>query len=219
MGIFFTLWGSGGNPFVKWLYQTVPLLIQWNFVGRVLGVAALCLAILTASRVDGFYKALVRDHALITLVPRFSGFMTALSSWLIVGVIATSGAASLQMVEQWPQIIVMSDPQSVYTDYDRCLTWLRQQQPSGVLTVMSIPHAAIYAYIKNHIIIPSVDQDYHIVPDLSAGIYHVDLHRPEQSEYWIDLGNPNGDYIRSLGFSPLADSPMIDGRTVPLAQS
>jgi hypothetical protein len=51
------LWGAGGNPIFVWLYEHVPLLGQWRFVGRALALASFWLAVLMALRVDGLWRA------------------------------------------------------------------------------------------------------------------------------------------------------------------
>ncbi|MBC7814033.1 MAG: hypothetical protein H7175_22965, partial [Burkholderiales bacterium] len=53
---FCTLWGAGR---LGLLYEIIPPLRQWRFVGRALAVAAFWIAVLIAMRADGLWRALL----------------------------------------------------------------------------------------------------------------------------------------------------------------
>jgi hypothetical protein len=61
MLLFTFSWGAGGSLAFVWLYDHVPLMGQWRFVGRALAVASFWLAVLAAMRVDGLWRAVWGD--------------------------------------------------------------------------------------------------------------------------------------------------------------
>ncbi|NWF69040.1 MAG: hypothetical protein HXY40_08135 [Chloroflexi bacterium] len=86
-----TAWGAGATPLFVWLYNTLPGLGQWRFVGRAFAVASFWIAVLLAWRCDSLLRALVphrpqfrREHPLPAPETRreaATGFRTRLEGW------------------------------------------------------------------------------------------------------------------------------------------
>lgn len=51
------IWGAGQTDFLKWLYDTVPLLSEFRYLGRALAVAGLWWIVLGAIAIDILWKA------------------------------------------------------------------------------------------------------------------------------------------------------------------
>src|SRR5207244_225323 len=100
--IFFTLWGAGVNPIVEWLYRNFPLIGQWRFVSRMLGVASFWIAVLVAMRVDGLWRTLHIQGAF----PKVRGLLNLISSRtisiaLMIALIVACLLAAVQVNAAW----------------------------------------------------------------------------------------------------------------------
>lgn len=146
LAIMATLWGAGGHPIFISLYNHVPLLGQWRFVGRALAVGSFWIAVLIALRFDGLFRAVTEEN-----LPRW--LKIALASILLF----LGGYAAYQLNAQWSNFNTNSETN---TRDAACLGWLRQQRPHDQLTVYRWGYNTVTPFIDNEIRLPKVEADY-----------------------------------------------------------
>ena len=194
-----TLWGAGGNPLFVWLYDHVPLLGQWRFVGRALGMASFWIAVLLALRVDGLWRALWASGWRTRLAPLVKrGLVYTLAATLIAG----SAVAAQQVLAEW-HTFAGTIGVNVYDTI--CLDWLRAQHPDENLAVYRPRYEAVTPFLTNHIRLTSVEADFTPLP-LPATLGHIDLTQspPEYGLGWDDFGRR---YLSEHGYVPIPESP------------
>lgn len=199
--IFFTLWGAGQNPIVAWLYENVPLIGQWRFVGRMLGIVTFWIAVLVAMRVDGLWQAVVIQSSWksIPLLIRIPGVRLAFSL-LIIGI---SLSAASQVVSQWKEY-AGPFPVGVYSE-DECVEWVRAQYPDRYLSIWTLNYENITVYLENDARHANIAADFFVIPNPPT-LYKGDLTRllPEFLMPWSDDDRSFG---REQGFTPIRNSP------------
>ncbi len=195
-----TLWGAGGNPAIIWLYQHVPLLGQWRFVGRALAVASFWIGVLLAMRADALLRALiapVRPVAALGWLGR-----RALSYGLALGLVFASGAAARQVNAQWRDFAGTIGV-NVYDDI--CLSWLRARFPAQELTVYRPGYDAVIPFLTHKIRLFNVEADYFPRPRLwTVGNFDLTQSPPAYGLVWDDPGRL---VMRQAGYVPIPDSP------------
>lgn len=156
-----TAWGAGGQTFFLWLYKNVPVMGQWRFVGRALGVGSFWLAILVALRVDSLWAHIT------TTDWRGLGMHKRLVKWLpraaAVGLLITSAVAAQQVVGQW-QNLISSTLNIPSPEADRCLAWLRKMQGDRPLSVWQNYYFNIIPLQKYDVRTWQIQADYSILP-------------------------------------------------------
>ncbi|MFN8372562.1 MAG: hypothetical protein U0694_06760 [Anaerolineae bacterium] len=95
--VFFAAWGAGNTPFFIWLYNTIPGLAQWRFVGRAFAMSSFWIGVLVAWRFDALLRAVIYDVNLMGaryVLPLFSRIPVLLRDLLamIVGGVLGGGA-------------------------------------------------------------------------------------------------------------------------------
>jgi hypothetical protein len=203
MLIIATIWGSGGNPIFVFLYQNLPLLGQWRFVGRALAVSTFCIAILLAMRVDGLWRALVQEGGLVRrLLKRLPGLQSIARLGLAAAILAVSWAAVAAVNQNWNAIKGQSYLDSAN---DTCVAWLRRQNPDRPLSVYGPGYFAIATYLRNDVRLFNIAADFGMIPDPPT-IYNGNLLRalPEFGLAWEDGVRA---YFRENDFDNLQDSP------------
>ncbi len=157
-----TLWGAGGKQPILWLYQNIPALAQWRFVGRALAVGSFWLAVLVTMRVDDLWRHVgAADWSvLLQLRPRLAKLTPIILSGVVL---AASAYAAADVNDQWykiDHIVKESDPVA-----DRCITWLRTQHPGEPLAVWQQQYADITTYLNNRVRTWSVGADFDMLPE------------------------------------------------------
>jgi len=143
-----TLWGAGGKQPVLWLYQNIPILAQWRFVGRALGVPTFWLALLIAMRVHNLWQnILIVDWSmLLGWQPRRLKYVPLVLGGLLLIATAKAGA---EVNDQWYKLDSIVNPIDPHTD--TCVTWLRQQHPNEPLAVWQQEYVNISTFLNNRV--------------------------------------------------------------------
>ncbi|MBI1278750.1 MAG: hypothetical protein GC179_11540 [Anaerolineaceae bacterium] len=199
-----TLWGAGGKQPVLWLYQNIPALAQWRFVGRALGVATFWLALLIAMRVDNLWRniSLADWSLLFGWQPRGSKFVPIILAGLLLVASAIAGA---QVNDQWyklDKIMHAIEPVS-----DRCVTWLRTQHPHEFLSVWQHEYTSITTFLNNRVRTWLIGADFEMLPQpATVGSPQINLNKiyPEYArvDYYDQI-----PLAASKGYKVLLDSP------------
>jgi len=155
-----TLWGAGGKQPVLWMYQNIPILAQWRFVGRALGVATFWLALLIAMRVDNLWQnILIADWSmLLGWQPRWLKYVPLAFGGLLLVASARAGA---EVNDQWyklDKIVHAIEPIS-----DRCITWLRTQHPDEPLALWQQDYISITTFLNNRVRSWSIGADFEML--------------------------------------------------------
>lgn len=202
--LFFTLWGSGGYPSIVWLYQHVPLLDQWRFVGRALAVASFWIGVLGVMRVDTLWQALKQQCPKV--------FPAARSLiYVAMGVLAlSSGAAAWQVVLQWH---TMARPEGTNARYDAwvtntCVVWLREQHPGVELTVFRWDYNAVYVFLEQHVRLSNISADYYPMPQKST-LTQFDLTQMP-AEYGIAVTAQDQDWFTRHDYEAVEGTPIAN---------
>jgi hypothetical protein len=184
MIVFATIWGVGGNPIFVWLYQNMPLLGQWRFVGRALAVASFWIGVLLVMRVDGLWRATQQESFAWLRNRRLP--VDVLRGSLVIVVIVASASAALQVNNQWP---VFARPGRSANTFDpACAAWLRQAYPDRELTVWTLNYDTVVVYLQNRIRLYNITADFTMIPLPSTLLQNVRLRRilPEFGITWLD---------------------------------
>jgi hypothetical protein len=227
MIVFFTLWGSGVNPIVGWLYEHVQLLGQWRFVGRMLAVSSFWIAVVVAMRVDGLWRAIVSWYQ-----PNLGHWLhlrlstRTLATLVAALLIVISTLAAVQVNRAWSTILwlgpkshtdnlCISAQGSVLSCYgslipespedDLCISWLRAQYPTKQLALITQDYQTITSYQRNHVRTSRIAANFHPQP-ITPTIFQGKLFEafPEYSLAWDD--KVRGDLVK-LGYQQMMNSP------------
>ncbi len=203
MIVFTLVWGVGGSPIFDFLYQSLPLLGQWRFVGRALAVTSFGIAILMAARVDGLWRAVVESPVLLRRLtigfPQIAPFARAA---VAVGLIVACAVVTSQLNQQW---FVFAGVTGLTTPDETCITWLRQKNPDKQLAVYGPGYYVASTYLANHVRLFNIAADFHLIPTPGT-LYHVDLTQslPEYGLAWID---DLRTFLKNNGYELMRDSP------------
>lgn len=204
-----TLWGAGGNPLIIWLYDHVPLLGQWRFVGRALATASFWIGALIAWRADALLRALLVYARQGTAIHWRRPWSTApallrraVPGGLALLLIAAGGATVQAVNAQWRHFAGTIGV-NVYDDI--CLSWLREQHPDQPLAVYRSGYDAVTPFLTHRVRLVNVEADYYARPlpwtvasfDLTAAL-------PDYAMAWTDFDRR---VLDEYGYFPLPDSP------------
>lgn len=165
-----TLWGAGGKQPILWLYQNIPTLAQWRFVGRALAVATFWLAIMVAMRLDNLWRHLTTADwsSLLKINPRWAKPVPIVLGGTVLVATLIAGA---DVNDQWYRMNHIVNPIDVGAN--ACITWIRQQHPDQPITVWQQEYVNITTYLNNHVRSWIVGADFEMLPQAAT------------------LGNPN----------------------------
>ncbi|MEO0563214.1 MAG: hypothetical protein AAF125_13990, partial [Chloroflexota bacterium] len=149
--VFFTAWGIGGLQPFRWAYNNLPGIGRWRFVGRALGAASFWLAILVALRADALLRAALADKMLSRRIGRTLAWALA---------VAGMGAA-VQSVGIWSVWDGLDDE---VRDIAECVDWVREQQPTGPLTIYRTGYSEVSAFHDARVRITPIEADYEALP-------------------------------------------------------
>lgn len=205
MILFATSWGTGGNYVFIWLYDHVPLMGQWRFVGRALAVSSFWIGVLVAMRADGLWRAI-----LALGWPRIDPFVIrSLRGLLASGLLAACLVTGYQVNMRWNETAPL-DPINVYDN--TCIDWLRAKYPDRELSVYLHGYQAVTTFMDNRARLFPIEADYFPI-HLDNTIGFVDLvgfdSMPEFALPWTEITRA---YLTSEGYYPLRDSPIFGGR-------
>jgi hypothetical protein len=201
-----TVWGSGGNPIMVWLYDHIPVLRQWRFVGRALAVGSFWLAVLLAARADGLWRAM--------LVPDWRDWVARLAPPIrlrqdaMLVMVALVGAVAYQVYDQWKSWGV-TEAQLDFEDV--CLYWLREREPDRPLAVYRVGYEIIDSFLNNRVRLHDIEADYQALPQPST-IGQVNLLgvMPEYAMAWDTITR---HFLIATGYRQVPDTPRgMDGR-------
>lgn len=191
-----TLWGAGGQPLFRWLYENIGLLGQWRFVGRALGVGSFWLVVLIALRAD----YILRHLRIPSLNPVREWGKNCATILLVIG----GALAGIDSVMQWERsqtgILQPTRP-----TIDQCLQTLRQQNPDRQLTIWQGEYQIIRSLLHNRIRTWDIQADFEMngLPgDFEANLAYS---LPEYLLLWNDFLVK--DYLASLpNYEPSMES-------------
>lgn len=196
------IWGVGGNPIMIWIYDTIPFLARWRFVGRALAVTSFWLAFLVALRIDHLW--------LMLSDARWQGdgrVIAAARTNLAVLLLFLVGIASYQVTRQ-ASLLLRTTP--AHTETANCLAWLRQQFPDRYLAVSRQGYDIDAPYIAYGIRKPNIEADYFALPMPSTlSDLNMAATLPEFAMGWTGRA---GNWVVPAGYQPVVDSPRSDGR-------
>ncbi len=216
MVIICTLWGAGGNPVFVWLYEHVPLLGQWRFVGRALAVASFWIAVLIAMRVDGLLRAIIADfgadvrRVLFTL--RHNWRMLIADEWVlwglraaVVGVLtALSFVAGRTVAATW-EWHALPGQIEMYTS--TCVGWLRQTYPDEALTARRHNYDLVTAFQEFDVRLYDVEADYFPL-SIPPTIGHIDM-TTLHPRFAVAWRTEDPQILTEWGYRPVLDGPRI----------
>lgn len=194
----FLLWGIGGLQPFKWLYNTLPGISRWRFVGRALGVASFWLAILVALRADGLWIAITNADQQPYYLPRRLMIPFATIFLLIAGL------AGWQSVRIWDISKGVTD---LAHGFDECAAWLRDNYPDEPLTIYRQGYSDIGVFYRQGIRVFPIEADYFAEP-VGHGIGIANLLTYAYPEFAIPAGDEDYTYaLTEQGYIPLDTSP------------
>jgi hypothetical protein len=199
-----TIWGAGGNPIMIWLYDHVPLLRQWRFVGRALAWGSFWLAVLLAARMDSLWRATLQScwRDWTALIP--STVWRGAAALALAGL---SGIAAYQTNAQWK---IWAGTSELFDFDDACLDWLRRREPDRPLTVYRLGYDVVYTFLDHGVRLHDIEADYQALPQRWT-LGHVSLlnRLPEYGMAWV---TDSRHFLLASGYRMVPDSARVLGR-------
>ncbi|MCU0513192.1 MAG: glycosyltransferase family 39 protein [Anaerolineae bacterium] len=190
-----TVWGLGGSLLFGWLYNTIPLLGGWRFVGRALAVGSFWVAVLVTLRVDALWRSTQALPA---------AWLRGLAGAALV---LACAAAVRQTLTPW----LNSGLQAEETYVDTCLRGLRAARPDEHLSVWMFGYVRLDPFLEQRIRLYNIEAEFLPLPEpFTVGSRDWLLWR-EMPPYALPDAN-NRAFLREMGYMPLADSPRVDGQ-------
>jgi hypothetical protein len=209
---FFTLWGAGGQPLFLFLYEKIPFLQGWRFVGRALAVGSFWIAVLVAMRADSLWHILPtfsfpfrrQQNTAINSASR-STLHLARSTALRLLLTAACLFAAWEVNQGWN--VGVNNILNPINANAVCLDWLRAQNPDSELTVWQWGYTGVTAFLNNHIRIFDVMSDFEMSP-VPNTLGHLDLTR-SLPQYAIGWTTGDRMFLRDNGYKPITDGPRL----------
>ncbi len=193
------IWGVGGNPLVVWLYDVVPGLARWRFVGRALALTSFWLILLVAMRVDNVWKVLLDADWLQSRLPPAQVRAVQRNLALIMSVVALAAIVPVfTAAREYTQTRPLNPHESV------CLGWLRMQYPSRELAVWRFGYEVTTPFLDNRIRQVDIEADYAALP-MAWTIGQIDLTQ-SPAEFGIDWFEDDAATLEERGYRPVVDS-------------
>jgi len=207
MFVLTVVWGTGNTPLFVYLYHTIPLLGQWRYVGRALGVASFALSVLIAARVDGLWN--VRVELIEWLAKRLSAIRRVtpvLRIAFAISIVAISAITVVPIAAQWSQYVATVPLDRMN---DICVSWLRQQFPTQPLAVFIENYPVVIPIFANHVRFYHLTADFHT--NASEGtLYHVPMFLNSPPAFNFTWSDGMRAYWGSHGYQPMLNSPKLD---------
>ncbi len=167
----FTVWGIGGLQPFRWMYNNLPGIARWRFVGRALGAASFWLAILVAMRADSLWTALTNaDGQPYTLPNRLRVPLALL-------LLATTAGTMYHSVTTWNRFDGVYERTGVSAE---CAPWLREVQPYAPLSIYQLGYSQAGDFYNVQARLFPIEADYFAIPRAYTGNvnYLKDLYPP-----------------------------------------
>ena len=197
------LWGMGGHPIMRWVYQHVPGLGQWRFVGRALAVTSFWLAVLIAVRVDALWCQINRARWWRgrRFFVRWPVRGVQVSATLLLSV--ASLAAARDVVRHWTDFAGLSDADRLDTP---CLIWLRDHFPDDpALAVYRYNYEVVTPFLDEGVRLANIEADYRPIPLPSTqGNFDWTALLPRYGLTWDENIR---QFLYDNGYTMIADSP------------
>lgn len=194
------IWGAGGDPIFIWLYEHMPLLGQWRFVGRALAVTSFWIAVLLALRVDNLWRA---------LLPTLPHRWPALKALRYAAAVFLMGACALAMYQtnrDWGLVPTFDLP--AYRDRI-CLAWLRAKVPDRPLMVFRGGYDSVYPFLDYKVRLFNIEADFTPLP-LPNTLGSVMLTGYKSlPEYAMPYVRNERRYFGKQGYHPVAGTKLI----------
>jgi hypothetical protein len=141
-----TIWGMGGTPLMRSLYQAIPFLQEWRYVGRVGAAAVVWVALLAALWLDDVAQAVQRALFPTQSVARAARrwYVVVADSAVLALVLGSGILVGLEALNNWRTMAGVVPVR----DYERApLAFLRAQHPTDFLPVYT---PGFFAYLPHY---------------------------------------------------------------------
>ena len=187
-----TWWGLGGLQPFRWLYNTVPGLGRWRFVGRAYGTASVWLVLLVVMRLDALTAFLV-------------GRSRGVGIGALVFIVASSGVVVGHNWREWIRIDHLTEPSTL------CLAWLYAQNGTAEpLTVYQGGYQQVTVFLDAQVRLTPVEAAYRPL-SLPYTDYPHDLRKQTYPRYAVPIRHGDPERLRELGYTPLDVAPFFNG--------
>lgn len=162
VGVLCYFWGIGGHPAMRWLYDHVPGLGQWRFVGRALAVTSFWLAVLIVMRVDALWAAVTAAGWRRRLRWPLRPPVWLGQAGLAVLLAAASGVAAQEVIREWYVFAGVGDTEN---GEKLCIQWLRQEYPTYQdLAMYRYNYDVVTPFLDNEVRTYDIAADYWPIP-------------------------------------------------------
>ncbi|MCA9905129.1 MAG: hypothetical protein KC547_14840 [Anaerolineae bacterium] len=198
------IWGVGGNPLMIWLYDTIPLLAQWRFVGRALAVTSFWLVVLMALRLDSLSRLIYAPVLIIASLPEKTVRAAQRNLGALLLVVTLIAAFQVDQAASY-----YAKTTGLETEDTRCIAWLRQQLPNEQLALWRLGYDVTTPFLDNRIRQVGIEADYVALPQPST-VGQIDLTR-SRAKYAIGWHEEDRNWLRRDGYVPVVDGPRSEG--------
>jgi hypothetical protein len=204
MFIFCTFWGAGQNPIIDWAYTAIPLVSQFRYVMRVLGVASFLVGTLGAILLDIGWVALVANS---NFEFRPARVWKILRIPFLVLLVVASSVATVQVLSKYN---IMNEgglkPES--PDETACVEWLHKTYPNEPLSVWTVNYFYILSYLRNDARHYRIATDFYHAQGEPSEIGPVDLIQLSIPRWAIVFEFGERNWAHDTGYVPFDQSPI-----------
>jgi hypothetical protein len=194
------IWGVGGNPLMILLYDVLPGLDRWRFVGRALAVTSFWLALLVVLRLDSLWRLIFDPDWQRAQMPAPALRWVQINLGAALLFLAALAALQVnQSAATYARIQIRDDYE------EECLRWLRSQYPDQPLTVQRHGYELTTAFLELNIRQAGIEADYAAV-GLPSTLGLIDLTR-SPAAFAMSWYDTSGNLIFPEGYEPIIDSP------------
>lgn len=204
--VFFTLWAASLNPVVTWLSTTLlPILGRWRFVGRMLAIGSLLIAVLAAMRVDGLWRAFFVDKTAFELpiLRRLKAIPAAVMPLMTALVVVASIGAVDVLGTTWKSFTKLTVYQWNFAD--DCLRSIRALYPNREISIMYAGYVDSYAHLETRVRLNFVGNGIYPLAQPST-LFPTDLANERLAQFGMAFAEGEHNFMREIGYEPLEGS-------------
>ncbi|MEP7290027.1 MAG: hypothetical protein ABI947_30130 [Chloroflexota bacterium] len=157
-----TIWAMGDTPFVEWLYQTIPFLVDWKNSGRIAAGASIWVIALVAIWFDDVVFILLQmvkrippktnPQDMLTPIVKLKRLLRLpriVAQGAVIIVLGVGLFAAFDALYNWTRLVTTYYVNQYNPDEWIGLTYLRSQHPNEFLSVLTQGWINHFGFVEN----------------------------------------------------------------------
>lgn len=204
--LMYTAWAMEGTPVLIWIYDRIPLLDEWRYLGRMMAVSSLWLVVLAAVCFDDIINALRRHSA-----------TNILRGALIVLTVGLAAYSVQDVLKNWERVAGLQSRPNPHRPYDDIIHPLRELHPNQFMSVLTLDFYTYLPFYETFIRAPFANPDVRagameptlgtrditkFEPELAIGLYG-NFDPLLNDRGYMHMRNISPDYPEGLMYNPM----------------